>query len=173
MDKKGYGHLVIGGTGTGKTTFVKAMIRGKTPIVYDVNAEYLNEYPFPFLRPGEFMQKVVSSENSIIVFEEATIFFNNRSHNSELEEMLVRKRHQHNYILLCFHSMRAVPRYVWDLCNYMTLFKTNDNEGFVKTKIPNDAVYETFMQVRENKKLTKLKIPTTKKFVHFATVKLY
>jgi hypothetical protein len=174
MEKRGYAHLCIGGTGTGKTTYVKAQIKNKSNvIVYDVNNEYREQYPYPFLKHGEFMSKIILVQNSVIVLEESTIFFSNRSYNEELTEMLVRKRHTGNYIFLCFHSLRAVPRYVWDLCNYLTLFPTNDNEAFVKTKIPNDEVYKAFRQVRENKGLTKLAIPGTKKYVKFTTVSLY
>lgn len=177
MDKKGFAHLVVGMTGEGKTTYVKHFLRAikdkKRIIVYDVNNEYQDVYPYPFLDIDDFMPKLMDSYYNVIVLEESTIFFNNRGHDKNLERLLVRKRHQFNYILLCFHSLRAIPRYVWDLTTYLTLFKTNDNEGFIiKEKLPSDAVLKTFREVRDNKGLTKIKIPNTNKFVYFKTVKI-
>jgi hypothetical protein len=147
------GHIIIGGTGRGKTTFVKKMLSHIAPErieIYDVNKEYEDFYKQSFLEFEDFMLKVKPLKNKFIVFEEATIFFNNRGCDKILVDMLVRKRHTNNYIILNFHSIRNVPRYVWDLCNIVTLFKTNDSEKKINDYFDLEEFVNTFYQVKDS-----------------------
>jgi hypothetical protein len=174
--KKGFGHLVIGATDTGKTSLVKSHLSRVHPSaleIFDINREYLEYYPKPFLKHSEFMERVAPMENKVIVFEEAGIFFELHGTDELLKEMLIRKSHTGNYIFMNFHSLRMVPRYVFDLSNYLTLFETMDNETYVKNKIPNDTVLQTFKDVRDDKNLTHYKVPGIPFTAKFKTVKIH
>ena len=155
--------LNIGRPRTGKTTVTKNLLekiceqgRMNDIIIYDVNDEYREFYNRPFVTYDEFIKKFERSKNKpiiknkIIVFEEATIFFSNRSEEQILKELLVTKRHTKNTIILNFHSIRSIPRYVCDLTNYIILFKTNDTEDIVKQKIDNPKFLEVFKEVNSN-----------------------
>jgi hypothetical protein len=97
------------------------------------------------------MTNIIRVKNAVIAIEEATIFFNNRGTSDELTQILVQKRHTHNYIFLCFHSLRSVPRFVFDLCNYLTLFKTNDSPVVIDQKFKDERINEMFERVKNNK----------------------
>src|SRR5690606_21657191 len=88
----------------------------------------------------EFTNFVDNSRNGVFVFEEATIFFNTRGTDKTLNKILVRKRHTNNTIILVFHSLRAIPRYVYDLCNYMVVRKTNDSETQIMSKFSDEKL---------------------------------
>ena len=64
----------------------------------------------------------------MVVFEEATIFFGSKGRNEKMIELLVRSRHSQNTIILVFHSLRALPDYIYELINFIVLFKTQDHE---------------------------------------------
>ncbi len=146
---------IIGTTGTGKTTFIKDRIKNVNKnalFLYDVNKEYTDIIISPYLTMDEFLQKSVKLNNACIVFEEATIFFSNKSNIAEIRELLVRKRHTNNTIFFVFHSFRDVPHSIISLINYMIIFKTQDSEKLVQTKFDDDRLTATFSHVIENAK---------------------
>ncbi len=151
---KGIGHIFTGATGTGKTTFIKNLLSGVSNpdsiIIYDVNNEYKDFYPYPLLNFETFTQKVKRVSNAVIVFEESTIFLNNRSCNRDLTELLVRKRHNCNYIILVFHSLRSVPRYIYELCNYITVFHTNDSPDMTARELKDERLEALLNEVKES-----------------------
>jgi hypothetical protein len=146
--------LIVGATGTGKTTEVKRLlskVANKNAIfIYDVNNEYKDFYPYEFIDFSEFIEQMTRVKKGVMVFEESTIFLSNRNCNRLLVDILVRKRHTGNYIFLCFHSLRSLPKYVLDLCNYITLFHTNDSIGFVDSTFKNELVTNAFIEVQNN-----------------------
>jgi ABC-type Mn2+/Zn2+ transport system ATPase subunit len=145
---------IIGTTGTGKTTFVKDRLKNanKNSIyLYDVNNEYTEFYDYPFVSMDLFLEKAIKLKNAVIVFEEATIFFSNKSSNKEITELLVRKRHTKNTIFLIFHSLRSVPRNITDLVNHLIIFKTTDSEQVVKNKFSDDRITDVFNRVKDHK----------------------
>lgn len=147
-------YLIVGGTNTGKTTYLKERLskvgNKKSIIIYDVNDEHKELYPYKFTDIDTFMGNLIRVKSAVIAIEEATIFFNNRGTSDELTQILVQKRHTHNYIFLCFHSLRAVPHFVYDLCNYLTLFKTNDSLTVIDQKFKDERINEIFDRVRIN-----------------------
>lgn len=153
----GKAFIIVGGTGSGKTTFVKACLNkvNKNAIyLSDVNNEYTDYYKEPFEENIEkFAEKSTKLSNAVIVFEEATIFFSNRSSSDSLRTLLVRKRHTNNTIFLVFHSLRTIPRYVYDLSNYVILFKTNDSKSLVFDKFKDERLLTTFLSVQNSKDL--------------------
>lgn len=148
---KGAGHIIVGATGTGKSTFVKNLLSVVNPdciAVYDVNNEYQNFFPYPLTDFESFTRKVTRLKKAVVVFEESTIFLNNRGTNQNLIDLLVKKRHNQNYIILVFHSLRSVPRYVFELCNYITVFKTNDNSEMTARELKDYRLEEIMNRVK-------------------------
>lgn len=145
--------ILAGGTGTGKTSFMKERLDNINPgslFLYDVNQEYRDYYKKPLIKFDQFAEQSSKIRNGVIVYEEATIFLSNRGSNDYIREVLVKKRHQNNTIFFIFHSMRAVPRWVYDLCNYVVLFKTNDSESVIENRFENELLTETFRRVQKN-----------------------
>jgi hypothetical protein len=144
-------HIICGMTDSGKSTFVQTELIKKIPIervmVFDVNDEYGTEGLISF---EDFTDTARKKEHKMIIFEEATIFFNAISTNKELVDMLVRKKHTNNYIVLIFHSVRSIHLYIYDLINYVTLFKTNDSAEYVEQKFHDPLMTQAFLEVHEN-----------------------
>lgn len=133
--KGGFAFIVVGCTGSGKSTLIKSFIKNVNPAqlhVNDVNAEYFPDRPY--IPTNKFLEVAQRLEECVIVFEEATIFFSNRGNNLHMRELLVRKRHAKNLIFLVFHSVRSIPQYIYDLCNFVYIFRTNDSPELVKDK---------------------------------------
>jgi DNA helicase HerA-like ATPase len=150
-------HIIVGGTGTGKSTFVKNLLKKVknkgTIFIYDVNNEYKEYYPYKFDPDYEgFTDKIVKIEKAIIVFEESTIFLNNRSCNANIVDMLIRKRHINNYYIFVFHSLRSVPRYIYEYSNFITLFKTSDSPDLVLRKFEDGRLIDIMTRINKSKK---------------------
>jgi DNA helicase HerA-like ATPase len=147
-------HIIVGATGTGKTTFVKKLLKKASKqslFIYDVNNEYKEYFNYPFIYFEDFIESATRLKNGILVIEEATIFLNNRSSNENLKEILVRKRHTNLYVILVFHSMRSVPRYIYELSNYITIFKTNDSPDMTSKELKDDRIYDIMTEVKDHK----------------------
>ena len=129
--------IIVGGTGVGKTTFIKERLKKVHPkalLLYDVNNEYTDIIKAPLIDFKKFTEIATRVKNGVIVFEEATIFLNNKGSNADLYDILVRKRHTNNTIFLVFHSFRFIPSYIYNLCNRVIVFKTNDPRTLVDSK---------------------------------------
>jgi len=140
--------LIIGNTGTGKTTFVKSLLK-KTRAdvyIYDINNEYTEfNNLFEFSNISDFTTIASQQKDSFLIFEEATIFFSNKSSGTTTTEILVRKRHTNNFIVFVFHSLRTVPLHIFDLCDILVLHKTGDNINLIQRKFDgNDKVINAF-----------------------------
>lgn len=143
-----YAFMIIGMTGQGKSDFVKNLIKGKPSHIFDIN----NEYHYPrinvdaqgnkarvqfsegeaklitrhiLMEEDKFISECVAKKKTYCVFEDATGFFNGKI-PSNLKRMIVGKRHTENVYLFLFHSIQDAPPALVRLCNYVVLFKTND-----------------------------------------------
>lgn len=146
--------IIVGATGTGKTTYIKNLLK-KVPnkgslFIYDVNNEYKDYFNYEFIDIEGFMEKTQYMKKGVFVLEEATIYLNNRSTDKFLTELLVRKRHTFNTIILVFHSMRAVPRYIYELSNYIIIFKTNDSPEMTARELKDDKLEAIMNEVKDN-----------------------
>jgi ABC-type cobalamin/Fe3+-siderophores transport system ATPase subunit len=136
--------IIVGGTGCGKTFLTKKLIRNvnKNALhIFDVNNEYSEFTSAPF--DGDidnFLQKANRLKNAVILIEDATSFLSNRGRSDLLTKILVAKRHTNNNIILLFHSMRAIPKYIADICTDIIIFKTNDPEEIVKKGFQNEKI---------------------------------
>jgi len=144
--------IVVGGTGTGKTTLIKERLKNvdkRSLHLYDVNNEYTEFYTEPFGSFERFAKKAQRLNDAVIVFEEATIFLSNKGSNSQVRDILVRKRHTNCTIFFVFHSLRSVPRWVYDLSNFVVLLKTNDSESSVVSRFEDDRFTQVFLRVQK------------------------
>ena len=131
----GKAFIVVGMTGSGKSTLVKQMIKNVDVSrlwVNDVNGEYFPDRPY--IPTDKFLEQTLKLQRCVIVFEEATIFFSNRGNVRDMRELLVRKRWTESVIIMIFHSIRTIPHYIYDLCNGVFVFRTNDARDLVAAK---------------------------------------
>jgi len=140
--------LNIGRTGAGKTTAAKKIIEAsnREALIYDVN----NEYGKPLIEFDEFLKKGKEALNTCIVFEEATIFLSSNKSAAAMRDILVRKRHTNNVIILNFHSLRGVPTYLLELTDLIVMLQTNDNPTLINQKFKDyPEIIETFEKVNQ------------------------
>lgn len=146
---RGFVIVIAGRQDTGKTTFAKTLIQAGRPVfVYDFRAEYGGKAKQPF---GEFIKQANNKRETTIIIEEATVFLSNRGDNEDVKNLLAGRSHDGNTIVIIFHSLRTVPTYILDLCDYYVLFKTNDNEQLISNKFKfNDQLLEDFQTVKQS-----------------------
>jgi DNA helicase HerA-like ATPase len=125
---------IIGMKGTGKTTTVKAIISklaGKK-YVYDVNREYSKSEVLPDF--DEFLAHVATVKNSVIVFEEASVFLSNAIQARAMKNIMIRTRHTNNFVVFVFHAIRQLPVDIFEGLNAIVLKKTNERLDILDSK---------------------------------------
>lgn len=139
-------------TGQGKSRFTKTFIEGKNCFVFDVQNEYqLSINPRDArskdvsLDEKKFVEVCKNKRNTVIVFEEATGFFEGKL-DKEVRRIILSKRHTQNTLIFCFHSISSIPPRLMQFTNYVILFKTLDEPYQVESKFP--SLYPFFLKVR-------------------------
>lgn len=147
--------IVVGSTGTGKTTFVKEILSEvNTPLfIFDVNNEY-KEFANKNYNHSDF-KKFTSDANTktnhCVVYEEATIFFSHGGSTELIRSQLVRKRHTGNLFVFNFHALHQVPMYLLDFCDLMVIKKTKDNSKLIYDKFKyNENIINAYNAVKED-----------------------
>lgn len=147
-------HIIVGAKGSGKSTFIKSLLKKvkdhNSLMIYDINDEYYDFYPYPFLDFDEFLFKSTLVSKCVIVFEEATIFLSTRSNSQDLKKLMVRSRHTKNFIFLVFHSIRSIPQYIFELSNFITIFKTIDRPDLTARELKDERIEEIMNNVNDN-----------------------
>ena len=144
--------ICIGRSGCGKTTLTQQMLdqrpKGMPCLIYDINQEYGNYYKEPFDDFDVFLAKLSMEDvrHHYIIIEEATIFFNTQSNFQDMKNVLVRARHTGNIIQLNFHSFSSIPKGIYNLLDYVIIFKTNDNMKSVTDRFDNPKVIEGYKE---------------------------
>lgn len=131
--------IICGKQHCGKTTFVKKTIsQGKRKtFVFDCRNEYTNDENIVAFKNSDiknFLDSVSKLKGCNIIIEEATVFLNNRGFSEKLLNMLVAKVHNRQQIFLIFHSLRSIPAYLFDMVDFLVLFKTKDKATLLETK---------------------------------------
>lgn len=147
-------NVLVGRRKTGKTTLSKLMIKEKPKgmpiVVYDINNEYKDVYDKPFVEFQEFLEMIKDLKGHYILIEEATIFFNGNKIAQDMTNVLVRARHTGNIIQLNFHSFNSFPRDIYNLVDFVTVFKTNDGERHLE-RFESPDLLSAYLQVKKDK----------------------
>jgi hypothetical protein len=144
--------ITIGRQGCGKTTLSKTLLdarpKGMPCMIYDINNEYQDYYPEEFEDFDVFLNKISDEQvrRTYILIEEATIFFNTQSNFQQMKNVLVRARHTGNIIQLNFHSFGSIPKGIYNLLNYVIVFKTNDNLKNVTDRFDHPGVIAAYKE---------------------------
>ncbi len=148
----GKAFMFVGMRGMGKSFNVKKLLSKhdkKSCLIFDPNNEYGGYYSHPpitnFIMFADAANKV---ENAVIVVEEATVFLNNRGFNLDFLELITRARHTNNTIILVFHSFKKVPKYLFDICNYVVILKTGDKVDYLDKEFDNPGLTAAFLKIK-------------------------
>jgi hypothetical protein len=154
--------IIVGYQGAGKSCLVRSMIEpvhGSRLKILDVNNEYENVkgadryilttpkglHKIDFDR---FTSDMTELKETVFVIEDATTIFSHRGYDPELLRALIGKRHTKNIYLLLFHSLRVIPRDVFEYADDLYLLKTADTDDIVNTKFRGTGVTELLAEVR-------------------------
>jgi len=149
-----YSIVIIGKTGQGKSEVVKELIDKKPCHVFDINNEYGQRTKYKGQVPvnlssdpialrsrhisGDFetfVLEVTGMKERVIVFEEATGFLEGKV-AAMFKRIITNKLFTNNIYVFVFHTIVDVPPAIMRLCDYIVLFKTNDERYLVERKYP-------------------------------------
>lgn len=147
--------LYIAHTGQGKTTLVKKTIDAgkKKSYVFDVNNEYEKHDRVIDGDFKNFLSECMKKTDHNLIFEDATGYLNGRTAD-DVRKLIVAKRHKRNNILMLFHSISAVPPFIFQLANYIVLFKTADELNTVKSK--KEILVKPFLKLQQQPKYSRI-----------------
>lgn len=135
--------IVVGSTGTGKSTFIKQLKKtvvsgkhaNKTTLIFDFQNEHSDinavrvvpnkNLPVKIAKE-KFFKQFLLKNNSCIIFEEARIYCKHQDLNEDMIKKLVGKRHDNNTIIFSFHSMRQIPLWLLDYTDFVFMKHTID-----------------------------------------------
>lgn len=141
--------FIVGGRGTGKTTELRGYTEKTHPdalLLYDAGGNHKDYYKRPLLEIDEFVTACRKIENGVMAFEEATIFFRH-SPMKDVVDFCVKSRYRQNTIFFVFHSLRSIPFYIYELADFIILFKTKDTEKIVRERFDDDDLINVFNRV--------------------------
>lgn len=153
-NKDGFVIVQAGGTGSGKTTKTKEIIKpfaGKKPFyIYDIDGEYLEYYRKPYKPLNDFFDEVVKVKNSVVVFEESALFFEHGRANTDLKEMIICARRRQNIIVFNFHQLRQIPIYILAYSNFLLIKKTTGDSVKRFKEMELTEIVEKWEQVKKS-----------------------
>lgn len=172
----------VGGTGSGKSNRTKEILNslaGRALYINDVNYEYkeFGRGAKQGLTPTEFKTGAYKLKNHVIVYEEASMMFSHGNKDEDTVRLMVQKRHTNNYLVFNFHSLRQVPLWIMDYCDYLILHETTDNPKNIESKFGDyDKIFEAFLDVWETvewckKNIDSLPVPYEIEFSNAVTFK--
>lgn len=167
--------VYAGMPGCGKTTQIMKQIAAflkqhpkEKVIIYDINREKAyKDFPaisleqIPHVKSGVYRivepdynlvlaTFVETFRNGLLILEDAN-FYLTAARNMTLWKILVSRRHMGMDVVLTFHSLARIPPYLYEMLNYIILFKTNENIDRVQNKIPNfDKVESIKNKINKN-----------------------
>ena len=174
--------ILVGEQGRGKSTEAQNIIRTfkkKDLYVYDINNDY-KEFENNKIKGLPSMEQFLiiceSVKNAVIVFEESTIFFGNRSRNEIIINLLVRNYHNRNVIVFLFHSVRSIPIEIMDFVQFIKFFHTNDRLTLIQNKYKDDTdllniymdVYNKTYNTEKNRSTAEYLDERSKQYFHYS-----
>lgn len=174
--------ILCGEQGRGKSTEAVKIIKNfskKDLYVYDINNDYQNFKNnkikgLPTME--QFLAIVEKVKNSVIVFEEATIFFGNKGRSDTIIDLLVRNFHTKNVVVFLFHSVRSIPVNIMDFVQFIKFFHTNDRFTLIQNKFRDDIdlinvfkdVYEKTLNTEKNRDTGVYLDERSKNYFHYS-----
>lgn len=156
--------IIAGAPGHGKTTKILELIKNypKKVLIYDVNNEKAYSQ-FPLIQVNEIknhswgVARVFSTDiktvvktidehfwNGLVVFEDATKYLPSGVANVDYwRSIFTNYRHRNRDYFFTFHSLKRIPPFVYEMSNYLTLFKTREQFDGALKKVPNFNVVQT------------------------------
>jgi len=176
--------ILVGEQGRGKSTEAVNIIKKfskKDLFVYDINNDYgkfKNNKIKGLPSMEQFLQICENVKNSVIIFEEATIFFDNKSRSEIIVNLLVRNFHTKNVIVFLFHSVRSIPVNIMDFVQFIKIFHTNDRLTLIQNKFKDDKeflqvyndVYQKTFNTEKNRVTGEYLDERSKEFYHYSKV---
>ncbi len=151
--------LLVGGMGCGKSKFAANMTKAvnkKSIIVYDVNNEY-KDYPNRYVplqtNIDTFIDILTKTKNAIVLMEDMTAFLSNRGRSAKMVEVMQAHRHTGNTMIVFYHSMGDIPKYIMRLSSKVVIFKTNDDEMDIHKRFSKKIITEAWKEVQEKAKV--------------------
>jgi len=164
--------VIVGGRGTGKTTYLKDKIQKASKLPKTV---VIDTFPHPSYSefqqiPGEKLRilkkgkkRVVGSNteeniklvdkyltNSLLVFEDCTKYIKSNLQDS-VRNLLIDSKQKNLDIILMYHSLGQVPPDIFRLSDFIVLFKTGEQWDNSWKKIPNaHKVKDAFIEVNKH-----------------------
>lgn len=157
-------NLVVGAPGHGKTTKILELLKRypRKILIYDINKEKAySDFPLIELKDIRFhshgIARVFTPDtralvdaidkhyyNGLVVFEDATKYLPSGVANVfSWRSIFTNYRHRNRDYIFTFHSLNRIPPFVYEMSNYITLFKTKEQfDGSLK-KVPNFSVVQT------------------------------
>lgn len=148
--------IICGQRGSGKTTLTKQIIEKHNSIyLFDINKEqsYLSikNKAAGITDFKKFVEGTKNLENSFIIFEEATIFFNYGRTADEVTQLMVQARHRKLNLIFVFHSLLSLPTHLTSLADYILLKRTKDNPTTIERKFKDyEEIKAAFYALRDN-----------------------
>ena len=157
--------IIMGAPGQGKSPYAQKMIKDRRCLVMDVNNEYGTRTKYPGQIPiglshdikqprcryigtdlNVFIQIALSKRDTVVIFEEATMFFRGKLKGT-MSQLIIGRIHTGNHYLFLFHSINRVPPEIMEIADIAVLFRTNDEEDTVKGKF--SRLRPAFMELRK------------------------
>lgn len=145
---------VIGKTESGKSTWVKKELEHvptKNQFIFDYQGEYKNSSGIKDF--DTFVSHAIRLKNSVIVFEEATVYITGHNIQKNVKDLLVSKssHHNNNVLIFVFHSIRKVPVSLYEMTDLIVLFETNDRADEIR-KFKNHILTARMLQLKKEPK---------------------
>jgi len=152
---KGFVLIIVGYQGAGKSLLAKKIIEGVHPDrlrILDINNEYSEIGGVVADDEGEpdfdtYSEMMIREKEVVFITEDATTIFPHRGYDKNLVRAIIKKRHSKNTYIFLFHSLRVVPRDVFEYADELWLLKTADTEDSFD-RFKGTGLLETFNEVQ-------------------------
>lgn len=153
---KGAAIIIVGYQGAGKTLLSKSLIKSvhsSNLRILDINNEYTEFGGRVADKEGEpdfdtYIEMMIAEKKKVFVTEDATVIFSHRGYDPRLVRAIIKKRHSENVYIFLFHSLRVIPRDVFEYSDELWLLKTADTDDTIAGKYKGTGVIELLNDVR-------------------------